>query len=121
MKKNTSHRISELKKQVMNRKGSFIKDINPFVQDIALWKSSGNEMSRVQHRAAYLKNLVDLSPLEIPEGWRLAGEHLPTASQSFGFLRKLKPKDKKRLSEFNLSKDDAVSYTHLTLPTIYSV
>ena len=106
MNKNMSPRISELKKLVMARKGSFIKDINPFVQDVALWKSSGIEMSRVQHRAAYLKTLVGLSPLEIPDGWRLAGEHLPTASQSFGFLRKLKPKDKKRLSEFNLSKDE---------------
>jgi formate C-acetyltransferase len=106
MNKTMSPRISELKKQVMERKGSFIKNINPFVQDVAIWKSYGNEMSRVQHRAAYLKTLVELSPLEIPAGWCLAGEHLPTASQSFGFLRKLKPKEKKRLSEFNLSKDE---------------
>lgn len=99
-----SHRISELKRQVMERKGSFIRSVNPFVQDVAIWKSHRADMSRVQHRAAYLKSLVELSPIEIPELWRLAGEHLPTASQSFGFLRKLKPKDKKRLSEFNLSK-----------------
>ncbi|MFZ2654385.1 MAG: pyruvate formate lyase family protein [Victivallales bacterium] len=101
-----SSRIPELKKQVMERKGSFIRNINPFVQDVAIWKSSGEQMSRVQHRAAFLKSLVEISPVEIPAGWRLAGEHLPTASQSFGFLRKLKANEKKRLSEFNLSKDE---------------
>ncbi len=90
----------------MERKGSFIKNINPFVHDVAIWKSYRSEMSRVQHRAAYLKTLVELSPLEIPPGWQLAGEHLPTASQSFGFLSKLKPRDKRRLSEFNLSKEE---------------
>jgi formate C-acetyltransferase len=106
MQSGVSYRISELKKQVMERKGSFIKNINPFVQDIALWKSSGNEVSRVQHRAGYLRALVELSPVEIPAGWRLAGEHLPTASQSFGFLRKFSPDEKKRLAEFKLSKDE---------------
>ena len=106
MSTNMSSRISELKKQVMERKGSFIRNINPFVQDVALWKSYRPEMSRVQHRAAYLKTLLELSPVEIPAGWWLAGEHLPTATQSFGFLRKLKPKEKKRLTEFNLSKDE---------------
>jgi formate C-acetyltransferase len=108
LKMNTdlSPRISALKRQVMERKGSFIKNINPFVQDVAIWKSYRQEMSKVQHRAAFLKSLVDLSPLEIPAGWHLAGEHLPTASQSFGSLRKLKPKDKKRLYEFGLSKDE---------------
>ena len=65
MKSKMPSRIQQLKKQVMERKGSFIKNINPFVQDVALWKSYRNGMSRVQHRAAYLKTLVELSRVEI--------------------------------------------------------
>ena len=107
MGKHLSNRIESLKKQVMARHGSFIENMNPYIMDIALWKSTLPGISRVQHRAAYLKSIVALAPVEIPSGWRLAGEHLHASWPTFGLLRKLKAVEKKRLAEFNLSREEA--------------
>ncbi|MDP6701628.1 MAG: hypothetical protein QGH25_18400, partial [Candidatus Latescibacteria bacterium] len=72
-------RIERLKTQIMARKGSFVEDVNPFLRSVALWRASQGERSRIQVRAAYLRELVKLAPLVIGEDWSLAGNHLPTA------------------------------------------
>ncbi len=109
MDKALSGRIEALKAQVMERHGSFIalEKVNPYIMDLALWKSYLPGMSIVQHRAACLTKLVEIAPLEIPDGWRLAGEHLPRAQRYFGFASKLKPQEKQRLKEFGLSEKEA--------------
>ena len=72
-----SSRIAALRSQVMERKGSFVCDGNPFERDVALWCATREGRSRVQVRAALLHELVKIATLQIPEGWTLAGEHLP--------------------------------------------
>ncbi|MFH1731341.1 MAG: pyruvate formate lyase family protein [Planctomycetota bacterium] len=72
-----SERIAALRSQAMERKGSFVTDGNPFERDVALWRASKSGRSRVQVRAALLHELVKIATLRIPDGWTLAGEHLP--------------------------------------------
>jgi len=74
-----SPRIERLKAGIMQRRGSFPKHVNPFVRAVALFFASGNGKSRVQIRAAYLRELVKLANIEIEPDWFLAGQHLPTA------------------------------------------
>ena len=71
----------------MERKGSFVVDVNPFLRDVALWKavSGGRDRSRVQRRAAFLRELVGLARIEIKPDWRLVGEHLGAEPAVFGF------------------------------------
>lgn len=90
----------------MRRKGSFVADINPFLLDVALMRAHSIDLSRVQHRAALLLRQVEMAPLAIPDGWRLAGEHLPRARQSFGFASDPPPAARRRLAEFGLSPDE---------------
>jgi formate C-acetyltransferase len=87
----------------MRRKGSRVKNPNPFLGDIALWKAAAPGRSRVQHRAAFLLELVRAAPIEINPGWSLAGEHLRYPELWFGFTRDLKPEVMKRLDEFGLT------------------
>jgi len=61
---------------VMARHGSFVPNANPLLCDVALWRSFEPGQSRVQRRAAFLRELVALAPVEIGPGWSLAGEHL---------------------------------------------
>ncbi len=106
-----SERIAALKAQVMSRKGSFVKDVNPFLCDVALWRAAkAPSRSRVQVRAAFLHELVKLAPLEIHAGWTLAGEHLEAG---FAFGGKPRPDALKRLVEFGLTEQeiDAVRET----------
>ncbi|MHB0858695.1 MAG: pyruvate formate lyase family protein [Anaerolineae bacterium] len=72
-----SERMSALKADVMARGASEIAGQNPCLPALALWRASEGHRSRVQVRARYLRELVQLAPLEIRPHWRLAGEHLP--------------------------------------------
>ena len=72
-------RLERLKTRIMARKGSFVKEVNPFLRSVALWRASKRERSRIQVRAAYLHELVELAPIVIEADWSLAGNHLPTA------------------------------------------
>lgn len=87
-----SPRLRHLRDQVMARKGSFVTDANPFTPAVALWRAmvagpshgpSGRPHacapSTVQVRAAYLRELVAVAPIEVEAGWRIVGNHLPTA------------------------------------------
>ena len=74
-----SPRLARLKAVVMQRRGSFPERVNPFSRTAALFLASGNGKSRVQVRAAYLRELVRLATIEIEPDWFLAGQHLPTA------------------------------------------
>jgi hypothetical protein len=98
-----SPRLAALKEDVMRRKGSRVRNPNPFLGDIALWKAAAPGRSRVQHRAAFLLELVRAAPIEINAGWSLAGEHLCYPEWGFGLARDLKPEDMKRLDEFGLT------------------
>ena len=103
-----SPRIIALKADVMSRKssahatpnGSFVVGTNPYLWDVALWKSWKRGRSRVQQRAACVLEQVRLAGIDIYPGWTLAGEHIPGYSMTMG-----KPDEamQKRLDEFKLS------------------
>jgi len=76
MMERLSKRIAALKQDVTARKGSFVADANPLLEDVALWRSFAEGQSRVQRRAAFLRELVGLAPVWIGAHWTLAGEHL---------------------------------------------
>jgi formate C-acetyltransferase len=79
-------RIAALKDDVMQRGGSFIQGLNPFLRDVALWRAAKPDRSRVQMRAAFLHELVKLADIAIGPGWHLAGEHLLSGpGMPFGF------------------------------------
>ncbi len=71
----------QLKRDVMDRGGSFPRWENPFSRTVALWRAVKDAPSRVEGRAAYLHELVKLASIEIDPGWTLAGNHLPTERQ----------------------------------------
>lgn len=108
MEFNGAHnRIARLREQVMGRKGSFLADGNPFLRDVALWKavSFAKDRSRVQRRAAFLRELVGLAALEIPSDWFLAGEHFCT-EHSFGFRREDAEKLLPRLRQLGVNDNE---------------
>lgn len=86
MNKKLASRLLALKTQAMTRGGSLTAEFNPYILDCALWRASIEGYSRVQRQAAFLKELVMISPITIPSDWELAGEHLPRALAKFGFL-----------------------------------
>ena len=75
----TRSRTERLTAAIMERKGSFPKDVNPFTRAAALWFASRDDTSRVQARASYLYEVVRLARIEIEADWTLAGNHLATA------------------------------------------
>jgi len=90
METRLSERLDRVRVQVTGRGGSFVAGMNPFIRDVALWKAMRHGRSRVQVRAALLRELVELAPVMIPDDWRLAGEHLvPHQWGSFGFAGKV--------------------------------
>jgi len=104
-----NERIARLKRGIMERKGSFVKDVNPFVRDVALWKAVAvKERSRGQLRAATLLGLVGLAKLDIMPDWTLAGEHLADGGVSFGFHRKDAGTLLERLPELGVDDPEAV-------------
>ena len=84
-----SPRIAALRDEIMARGGSFPRNENAYTRTVALWMAArpgpsqgrcrGDQPSRVQVRARYLRHLVELAAIEIEPGWRLVGNHLPTA------------------------------------------
>lgn len=108
-----SPRLVALKEDVMRRGGSRVANPNPFSGDVALWRAAKPGRSRVQHRAAYLEELVRLAAVEIRQGWSLAGEHLLYPVSGFGFAGEQKPEEAKRIAEFGLTPQqiDAVRST----------
>ncbi len=79
-----SKRIALLRDEVMGRKGSFVANANPLICDVALWRSFEEGQSRVQRRAAFLRELVRLAPVQIGADWTLAGEHLRPLNAGIG-------------------------------------
>ena len=71
-----SKRLIGIRASVMERNGAWNPEINRCICDVALWKGSRQGQSRVQRRAAFLLELVNLVPMRIGADWRLAGEHL---------------------------------------------
>jgi pyruvate-formate lyase len=71
-----------LKTDIMDRKGAFPRDVNPFSRTVATWRACVVGGSRVHVRAGYLHVLVKLASIEIEPGWTLAGNHLPTEGLS---------------------------------------
>ena len=61
-------RVDQIRNDVMSRGGSFIKDQNPFLRDVALWRAAKPGRSRVQIRAAFLHELVKLAEIEMRPG-----------------------------------------------------
>jgi hypothetical protein len=81
----TGGRIGRVREDVMGRKGSWPRNANRFLTDVALWRAVRSGGSRVQQRAGFLRELVRIAPIEIGPDWRLAGEHL--APERFASLR----------------------------------
>ena len=101
-----SPRIQRLRQQIMERRGSWVHDPNPFERDVALWRARGPELSIVQLRAALLREVVKQATIRIYPDWRLAGEHIP---QGFGDLDPKNPEHLARLVELGVTEDDVES------------
>ena len=103
-----SPRLAELREQIMERKGSWVTEANPFALDVALWRAAVQPgRSRVQVRAGFLYELVRVDKLDIFPGWALAGEHLSRVTQGFGFLRPANaPADPEALDALGLSAEE---------------
>lgn len=71
-----SPRLQRLRESVMKRQGSWVASQFPCLVDLALWRGSRPEQSRVERRAARLLEVVRLARIEIGADWHLAGEHL---------------------------------------------
>ena len=69
-------RLTRLRKSVMDQGGSWNPATHPALADVALGQAGWPGQSRVQRRAAFLTELVNLAPVRIGPDWRLAGEHL---------------------------------------------
>ncbi len=107
-----STRIDRLKTDVTSREcyyplgwnsshGSWVKNANPWVRDVALDRICDDELSMVQIRANLLREVVKLSSIDIYPDWTLAGEHL--CGQVF-----CRDREKtERLAEFGLTPEDA--------------
>ncbi len=80
----TGSRRDALRADVMARQGSFVLNANPLLCDVALWRAFVPGQSRVQRRAAFLRELVALAPVEISAEWTLAGEHLRPLNTGVG-------------------------------------
>lgn len=91
-------RIRRLRDHVMERKGSWVHDGNPFARDVALYRVETG-LSVVQTRAAMLRELVKTSPIRIYPDWRLAGEHL---AHYFRFVSPIKEDELSRLAEYGI-------------------
>ena len=103
-----SERVAALRDEVMKRRGSFVEGRNPFLRDVALWRAVRGGRSRVQVRAATLRELVAAAPVEVRPGWRLAGEHL-VAGQGcrFGFADgRPDAATLQRIAEFGLTDEE---------------
>jgi pyruvate-formate lyase len=106
----TSARITNIRNQAMERKGSWIADPNPFERDVALART-GASLSVVQTRARMLLELVRIATLRIyPGGWTLAGEHLPHA---FGGSGANAPARSERLAELGVPASEAEGVAQL--------
>ncbi len=107
-----SPRIAALKSDIMNRKtcpragaevhGSFVVGANPYLWDVALWKSWKPGRSRIQQRAARVLEQVKLAGIEAYPGWTIAGEHLLARFWSI-LMGNPDEATQKRLDEFGLS------------------
>jgi len=103
-------RRDALRADVMARQGSFARNANPLLCDVALWRSFEPGQSRVQRRAAFLRELVALAPVEIGPGWSLAGEHLRPLNAGIGASND--PAHAARFAEFGIDGTEAEKVRH---------
>lgn len=71
-----SPRLACLRTTTVAQQGAWNPEVDATICDVALWKAMRPGQSRVQRRAAFLPELVNLAPMRIGADWRLAGEHL---------------------------------------------
>jgi len=104
-----NERLSRLREAVMARGGSWIKDYNPFTQDVAVYRIP-NDFSIVQSRARKLREMAESAPIAIYNNWRLAGEHLISGpgdmGNSYGSRSEDADKHAGRLAEFGLCPEE---------------
>ena len=98
-------RTARLRQHVMDRRGSWAPEANPFERDVALWRAWLPEQSVAQTRAALLLELVKVAKIAILPDWRLAGEHL--SGHRFGLACDECRRHVDRLCEFGLSEAEA--------------
>ena len=107
----TPSRLESLRDEVMARGGSFVATPNPFLRDVALWRAQGEGRSRVQVRARFLHELVQLAEIDIPSNWTLAGEHLVASPGGVGFGFQAEPDEGAlgRIGELGVAIDEIES------------
>jgi pyruvate formate-lyase/glycerol dehydratase family glycyl radical enzyme len=98
-----SDRILKLREQIMERRGSWVHDPNPFERDVAMFRTP-KDLSVVQTRAALLHEVVKAGSVRIYPDWRLAGEHL---RHGFGFSDPNLSKQTACLSELGIPEAEA--------------
>ncbi len=99
-------RIEKLKAEAMELHGSVGPAQNPHVLSAALWRAMRPERSRVQVRAAFLLEQVQLARIEIGPLWRLAGNHLPRAVGRWAKLDPAEPQTVADLTELGITVDE---------------
>ncbi|MHC4984981.1 MAG: pyruvate formate lyase family protein [Planctomycetota bacterium] len=99
----------QLRREAMERRGSFPRKVNPFSRSVALWRASAAGGSRVQVRARYLHELVKLASIEIDSGWTLAGNHLPTEGHGLELPDPGNPDDVRLMAELGVTEDQFAS------------
>jgi pyruvate-formate lyase len=102
----TTDRVDRLKSGIVDRKGSFPVDANPFTRTAAIWHASSERISRVEARAAYLKEVVRLARATIEPRWTLAGNHLATAHLGIPTPDPASAEDVRLLAELDVPPDD---------------
>lgn len=98
-------RIARLREDVMNRGGSYPPQANRFLTDVALHRAIRQANSRVQQRARFLLELVQIAPIEIRPDWHLAGNHL--CPERFATIR-AEAGELDEMLELGVSEDDLV-------------
>lgn len=100
-------RIESLRDEVMKEGGAFPTEMNPLLPNVALWKAVQRMRSRVEVRAAFLREQIDLAPIEIRKEWNLAGRHLPHTRVGFEDSDPGDPQVRWQLSELDVDPDEA--------------
>ena len=96
----------QLKIDVMDRKGMFPRNVNPFSRTVAQWRACEAGGSRVEVRARYLLELVKLASIEIEPGWTLAGNHLPTEGHGLPLPAPTNSDDVRLMRELGIGQED---------------
>ncbi len=111
----TPVRTARLLDDVMARGGAHLPGLNPFLSTVAFWRAFAadspvaaipmerNVRSRVQIRARYLYELVNLAPIALEPEWDIVGNHLPNDYHSLPMPNPANPDDVAQMAELGIA------------------